>query len=144
MFVSDLKSFFEYKYCVVRLLEEGTHYFDYWGLGVNRIADLRVHEITKQTKNLKQIVIKDTWNTSNQIDVYVFNVRFTIFDPMYMDGDEMWLEHAGNSNYYFDRIPMKRAKTSQNWLHGKFGEQVLLWYCDMKIYYNRNNCTQFG
>lgn len=56
----------------------------------------------------------------------------------------MLLEHAGNSNYYFDRIAMKRTTQPQNWLNGKYGEAVHLWYCDMKIYYNSTQCTQYG
>ena len=56
----------------------------------------------------------------------------------------MWIEHAGNSNYHFDSMKMKRSNTAQKWLHGKYGEAVNVWYCDLKLYYNTEQCTQYG
>lgn len=74
---------------------------DHWGLGVNRVADLRLHEINEEKDDIRQIIIQDTWNRSEEPERYDFNVRFTIFDPLYKEGDEMWIEHAGNSNNFY-------------------------------------------
>ena len=57
----------------------------------------------------------------------------------------MWLEHAGNANYFFERQEMKRSNQPQVWLDGKFGEAVNLWHCDLKLYYEVNrSTTEYG
>lgn len=71
-------------------------YVDHWGLGVNRIADLRLLEINEEKNDLRQIVIQDVWNRSKEPERYEFNLRFAIFDPLHCEGDEMWVHPIGD------------------------------------------------
>lgn len=81
-----------------------------WGLGVNRIADLRVYEECKThsedfktIKNCKYIHIHDHWNKNSKHNSYSIVAKFAIFDPLYQKYDEMWLETEGQG-YYFDPV----------------------------------------
>lgn len=98
------ESFFQYKYCVVAVQPKGKYKFDHWAWGINRIADLRLLEAEQVGENTKKIMIHDVWDKDGDPNNYEFNVRFGIHDPFYNAGDEMWLEHAGNSNFYFEPI----------------------------------------
>lgn len=51
--VSSQKSYFQYKYCVVSANHDGSLQVDYWGLGVNRVADLRLHEINEEKNGFR-------------------------------------------------------------------------------------------
>lgn len=111
---------------------------------MNRIADLRLHPVISEENDIKKIVLFDTWNKGENQDDYHMYARFALFDPLYTEGDEMWLEHAGNSNTYFAPVQMQRSIKPQRWYQGKYGEPVNIWYCDLLLHYNKSICTQFG
>lgn len=119
------ESRFEYKYV---LLNEDDQENIQWEQGVNRIADLNIlpnmvrkskkgQRTPREVDSVKHILLNDDWEQ--------FKVRFTLFDPKYEIGDEMWLIPDSLSG--LDQIQMNRTMIQENWLKAKYGVSLDLW-----------------
>lgn len=144
------ESYFEYKYV---LLENDKVVA--WEEGVNRIADLDALPEVKDFKDIEMAnstpnMAKNNLNLNQQKlmlpDEYKnkqvkhcqfkdlweqYVVRFSIFDPLYQKGDEMYLQPSSLSG--MDSIRMQRASTSENWLTAKYGKPIQIWHCDVSM-----------
>lgn len=118
---------FQYKY--VLLDEDGSIQ---WENGINRIADLNIlpHYDTPLEKPKlgihppeKQVLLNDQWEQHK--------IRFTVFDPWYEPGDELWLKPSINSG--FKKTQMTRTQQPENWLKSKYGHSLQLWECVLNL-----------
>ena len=105
--------FFEYKYTL-----HGTDGgIQAWESGVNRIACLETLPSSDKTSaNMpKLIYIQDVWQE--------YKIRFTIFDPLYEPGDEMFLSPNPDSGLS-NSMQMHRTQYAEEWLTSKYGKPI--------------------
>ena len=121
---------FSYKY---RVLTEGA--LTNWERGVDRICQPRLlpegsaiatnekpltATITQsRVQGAKSVIAQDVWET--------YTLRFTVFDPLYKSGDEMWLEPEAGSGLQPLKMQRTPATADANWLMTKYGRPVNLW-----------------
>lgn len=114
--------YFEYKYALFGV--DGQ--LEIFENGINRIADLETLPSQDTGTSLKQsgqpklIYIHDVWET--------YNIRFTLFDPLYEHGDMMFMVPNPGSGLN-STIQMERTRYEEEWLTAKYGKPVQLWQC---------------
>ena len=79
---------------------------------------------------MKAISLYDVWES--------YKIRFTLFDPLYSQNDEMWLQTSIESG--MNAIKMERT-IQQQWLTSKYGKPVQLWECSLH-FQNRGGDNQ--
>lgn len=126
-------SCFQYKYVLLENDEMVK-----WEEGCNRIADLdALPEMPKvsttpsmmiklqdektdaKVQSAKHVAMADEWEQ--------YKVRFTLFDPLYLQGDEMWMKP--NPLSQLEAMRMQRANKPELWLGAKYGQPLDVWEC---------------
>ena len=57
-----------------------------------------------------------------------YNIRFTLYDPLYENGDQMFLVPNPGSGLQ-NSIEMQRTTYPEQWLTSKYGKPNQLWEC---------------
>jgi len=73
----------------------------------------------------KLIYIQDVWEE--------YKIRFTIFDPLYEKGDQMFLSPNPDSGIS-NSLQMERTQYPEEWLMSKYGKPHQLWECVMTLH----------
>lgn len=67
----------------------------------------------------KHVELEDEWES--------YKVQFTIYDPLYDQDDEMYLEHDSGRQ----AVKMHRTVNPEPWLISKYGKPLQLWLCTL-------------
>ena len=121
---------FCYKY---RVLEDNE--VRHWEDGIDRICqpELLPEKVSGgpgvssslATTNVKNVYCHDTWET--------YHVHFSVFDPLFTPGDEMWLEPAAGSSLQPVKMDRVSDISTKTWLFQKYGRPVPLWRGSIKM-----------
>lgn len=63
-------------------------------------------------------------------------MRFSIYDPLFCLGDEMFLH---SSLPGMEAVRMERSGKVENWLTSKYGKPVTVWHCEVMMKNNNGD-----